>query len=37
MNFNQILGVVANNKTRTVCGFALAGVLSTYVYMLASY
>ena len=37
MNFSQIMGVVANNKIRTVCGFGLACVLTTYVYMLASY
>lgn len=35
MNFSAILDVVANNKTRTICGIALMGVLGTYGYMLA--
>lgn len=35
MTFGKILDVVANNKTRTICGIALVGVLSTYGYMLA--
>ncbi len=35
MIFQSILETVLNNKTRTICGMALVGVLGTYGYMLA--
>lgn len=35
MKLSSILEVVATNKTRTICGIALVGVLGTYGYMLA--
>lgn len=35
MFFQSILETVLNNKTRTICGVALLGVVGTYSYMLA--
>ena len=35
MTFQSILETVLNNKTRTICGLALVGVVGTYGYLLA--